>query len=351
MKLRMTTVLAAVLVSTRLAGTPKATEGKNMTSLDGLTWKPKWVSHLGCLKGCLDYLKVNVSDDWLFGASGHAFVLNIHEELCPSGPTAWKTQRMTELAQNVGCRLEIIAEHKSQDGFRKAQQQTWDKVRAALAKGTPCYGWELGIPEFYVVHGHDDAGYLYKGPGADEGKGPLPWQKLGDTGIGWLEMVIVRKAEPASDKDTVGAAIRFAVAYGRNPAKWTHGNYRGGLAAYDLWIEALEKNKADGLGAAYNAAVWAQCRGHAAGFLRKAKGRMAKRLSPFFDQAIAHYEAVAAHLATVADTFPFTGVPDEQRTQNAKDGTKCKTAIAALRAAKAAEEKGLAALESVLEGM
>jgi hypothetical protein len=29
--------------------------------IEGLRWVPRWVSHLGCVKGCLDYLGVGVS--------------------------------------------------------------------------------------------------------------------------------------------------------------------------------------------------------------------------------------------------------------------------------------------------
>ena len=57
-----------------------------MKALDGLKWKPKWTTHLGCLKGCLEYLGVEMSDAWLFGGTGHAFVMNVHEQVCPSGP-------------------------------------------------------------------------------------------------------------------------------------------------------------------------------------------------------------------------------------------------------------------------
>jgi len=70
--------------------------------LEGLRWTPKWVSHLGCVKGCLDFLGVPASDAWLFGATGHAFVLNIHEAVCPSGPTAWNAEVVRRLGRNVG---------------------------------------------------------------------------------------------------------------------------------------------------------------------------------------------------------------------------------------------------------
>jgi len=45
--------------------------------LENLRWKNRWTSHLGCIKGCLNYLGMEVSDAWLFGATGHAFIINV----------------------------------------------------------------------------------------------------------------------------------------------------------------------------------------------------------------------------------------------------------------------------------
>jgi len=39
--------------------------------IESLDWKPRWVSHLGSIKGCLDYLGIPVSEAWLFGATGY----------------------------------------------------------------------------------------------------------------------------------------------------------------------------------------------------------------------------------------------------------------------------------------
>jgi hypothetical protein len=41
-----------------------------MKQLRNLRWAPRWVSHLGCVKGCLDYLGLDISDAWLFGGTG-----------------------------------------------------------------------------------------------------------------------------------------------------------------------------------------------------------------------------------------------------------------------------------------
>lgn len=51
-----------------------------MKTLEHLRWKRHYVSHLGCIKGCLNYLGMEISDAWLFGGTGHAFIINIADD-------------------------------------------------------------------------------------------------------------------------------------------------------------------------------------------------------------------------------------------------------------------------------
>lgn len=311
--------------------------------LENLKWKPMWTSHLACIKACLDYLKVDVSEGWLFGSTGHAFILNIHEIVCPSGPTAWRTDMLHKLANNIGCTIEGGFGHKSQNNFRRKQELAWQMTQKAIDEGFPCYGWELEIPEYYVVYGYDDKGYYYSGPLCDSGKGPKPWQDLGDTEIGVLEMYVVIPNEPAADGQTVKEAFKFALEHSRSPEKWIFPKYKAGLTGYDSWIHALETGKAHGMGTAYNAAVWSECRRLGVAFLKEARERLNDNLSPSFDEAISHYEVVAQNLKEVADTFPFHG----QKPEHIKIEARRRTAAEALKGTRNAEESGLKALERI----
>jgi len=108
--------------------------------LANLKWVPRWASHVGCIKGCLDHLGVDVSDAWLYGATGHAFVLNISPGLCPSGPTDWDTSRFLELGRNVGYVVDGV-DHwclQQDDDRAGAQQEAWDYARNCIDKGWPC---------------------------------------------------------------------------------------------------------------------------------------------------------------------------------------------------------------------
>lgn len=312
--------------------------------LDGLRWKCMWVTHLGCIKGCLDYLKIDVSDAWLFGATGHAFIINIHEIVCPSGPTAWNTEMLFKLGNNIGYNINGVCGFKSENDFTEKQKLTWENTKKSIDNGIPCYGWELDIPEYYVVYGYNDVGYYFSGPQCDSGKGHKPWNELGKSEIGVLEMHSVRPSKPADDIKTIKDAFEFVLEHSKSPSKWIFPKYKSGLAGYDSWIKALETDSAHNFGMAYNSAVWSECRQFAVKFLQEAKSRLNAKFQSSFDEVIKHYKAVAENLKIVADTFPFLGMKPE----HIKDNTRIQMAIKCLKLARNAEESGLKVIEKIL---
>ena len=311
--------------------------------LENLRWKPRWVSHLGCVKGCLDYLGLDVSDAWLFGATGHAFIINVSDnQVCPSGPTAWNTEMLRKLGKNAGYKTCGMTARRGDSDFEEKRKLIWENTKLALDNGLPTYGWELAIPEYYVVCGYDDVGYYYSGPLCDGVAGPKPWQELGASDVGMLEMYSILEGEAADDRTTVKEALSFALAFAESPGKWVWPKYKAGLAGFDNWAKALEDGTAHGLGAPYNAAVWQECRRFAVEFLKEAKERLGEPAAPF-DAAISHYRAVAEDLKKVAELFPFV----EREEGHVKDKERCAEAAAALRAAREAEAAGLAALANI----
>jgi hypothetical protein len=316
--------------------------------LEGLMWSPKWVSHLGCIKGCVDYLKLGISDAWLYGGTGHAFVINISKDSCPSGPTAWKTEMLFVLGSNLGYSMDGNFAHKSMPDFGERRRKAWEHVKQSIDEGYPCYGWELDIAEFYVINGYDERGYYFNGPGCEEGKGPKPWDEVGETQIGMFELYSVRPGKPASDEKTVKEALEFTLEHSKGPEKWIFPNYSSGPAGYDTWINGIQEGIASASGLAYNAAVWGECRHHAVEFLRESKGRI-EGLDSEFDEAIEHYSQVSDSLKTLMKIYPFKGPADFSKT--VEDPDKRAKATSLLGDAREAEESGLQTLEKIIEGL
>jgi len=315
--------------------------------IEGLPWQPRWISHLGCLKGCLDYLGIDLSWAWLYGGTGHAFVINIHEVVCPSGPTAWHTERLLQLAPNLGYEVSGIFAHKGQPDFAAKQEEAWALVRKRLDEDLPCYGWELAVPEYYVIYGYDETGYYYSGPGSEDGDGPKPWQELSVSEIGVLEIYSVELHDPASDDKAVKDALGFALEHASSPEKWIYPRYRSGPQGFDLWAEALEEGRADRFGQGYNAAVWAECRGEAVAFLREAKERLAGRADALFDEANEAYSVVHTIRKALSEMYPFV-MPESDQDLGELQSPE---GAALVREAAAAERQGLEVLRHLIQSI
>ncbi len=313
--------------------------------LSGLAWQPAWVSHMGVLKGCLDYLGIPISTAWLYGGTGHAFIINMDPTGCPSGPTAWHTEMLFNLGHNLGYTVNGIVATKAQPEFADKQRAAWELAKSAIDRGIPCYGWELMIPEFYVVNGYDDQGYLFSGPAANGAKGPKPWMELGQTEIGCLELYAVERGHTADDRAVVKEAVEFALEHATGPAKWIYPGYKAGLDAYDNWLHALQSSQASMVGLGYNAAVWSECRDQAVAFLDEAATRLGGAAAPLLLEAKSHYQVVAGQLNEMTKLYPFWPEP---ATNSAELQAK---ATAVLQAARQAEEKGLESLTKVVEAL
>lgn len=314
-----------------------------MKKIENLKWKPHWTSHIGCLIGCKEFLGVDVSDAAVFGATGHAFIINMHAECCLSGPTAWKTEMIFNLGKNIGLDSEMVFAEKHQPDFAGQQRKAFEFVQQNIDAGVPCYGWELKIPEYYVVNGYDDNGYYYSGPGCDHGKGFAAWEKLGNTKIGILEMYNVRAGEVKAPEAVLHEAFDAALKHAGNTENWTFPNHRSGLAGYAWWIAALEEGKAGQMRHSYNAAVWHECRTYAVQFLEEYQEKVSgNKHKSLVSEALSHYRVIADQLKIVTELHPFN--------HNFEEGPypvdeRLAKSVAALKLAKDAEAQALAVLE------
>jgi hypothetical protein len=314
--------------------------------LAGLHWERDWMSQMGCLKGCLDYLGVDLSLPRLYGLTATAFVVNMHAEACPSGPTAWlSAEVVAALLPNLGAQAEFVLGSKQQGNLAEAQANAWEMARRHLDAGLPVYGWELEIPEYYVIHGHDHAGYYYSGPMCEDGAGPKPWQQLGDTDIGVLILAGLKPCAPSSLPAAVADALDVALRFAEPDNPWRLGPYTTGPAAFEVWAEGLENGVASEFGHRYCAAVWSECRHNAVRFLIELTEQLSGDAAAAAEEALVPYRRVANLLGSVSAEHVF--VPDVPEGQLLRDAESAHM----LRQAAAAEAEGLQALRRLTEAL
>jgi hypothetical protein len=312
------------------------------TVLEGLTCRPLWVSQMGCLKGCLDYLEMGMSEAWMFGVTGHAFVNNIAFDVCPSGPTAWQCEMLFKLGKNAGFDVDTVFATKADSDFPEQQLKAWTLMREALDAGVPCYGWELQKPEYYAIVGYNDAGYHFHGHGADVDTPIRTWNTLGDSDMGILAVHSVKPGLATEDAFAVREALSFAVQFGRS-RDWVFEDYTSGPGGFSVWANALETGKANGMGVAYNAVVWAECRQYAVEFLKSVIARGILSRDEVQDAREA-YEISYNALQEISELFPFFG----HREDHIRDEGRVKKAVELLYQVRDAEDRALNTFEEIV---
>lgn len=84
---------------------------------------------MGCLLGCARELGVPLDAPWLYRGTRYAFLMNVHEAVCPSGPTAWRTLRLVRMARDTGLEITGHFAHRVRQGCPAVQQADWGFAR------------------------------------------------------------------------------------------------------------------------------------------------------------------------------------------------------------------------------
>jgi hypothetical protein len=293
---------------------------------------------------------MDITMPWLSGVTGYGFIICIEKGLCPSSPyfavsgvstghPEGCSDKVAELGKNAGYIVNSIIAWGDDKDQKEKMNAAWEMVKEAIDKGNPCYGYGFG-DEYAIICGYDKVGY-YVGNNAE---GPQAWDQLGG-----FELFKVSKGTKADDRTTVKAGLQFALEHAQSSPKLIPGeNYKSGLAAYDNWIHAVETGTADteDWGMGLNSNTWMFCRHVAVLFIKEAKAKLGKETELLFDEAEKHYIVVRDNLAQVARQF--SSQTEKQHTEFMKDEGIRAATVGYLKAAKAAEEKGLEALEKIV---
>jgi hypothetical protein len=317
-----------------------------MVELEGLRIRKRSVERLGCIKGCLEYLGSDVSFPWLYGGTGHAFIISLDPGVDVSSPDSWNHQPQYELGANLGYTVDGFGvwQPDNEDVFPQKQREAWDFVRAKIDQGVPCFGFELKAyyGGFWVIYGYDEVGYYYSG--WEEG-GPLPWEKLGALFIPNLEVHSVQLCPAAPADKAVKDGLAFALKHAQNPPEWIDEGAWSGPAAWAYWAEALEKGEAKRDHHTYNLGLWLECREMAVEFLHEAKASLSGRCDGLFDKAAEHYAVVCEKLGVLRELHPDRDKPDW-----GPDSTFSSAEAAAIvRQAADADAEGLACLQQIVD--
>ena len=293
-----------------LAGLPTGctmmTRGKVM-KIDGLGMPPLNTTLMGVLKGALDYHGIDTSTPTVFGVSGHAFLINIHEQLCPSGPYCWNRSRASLLIENLGLQMTDLGFFSSQNSQEDRAAVEW-KLRDALDKGTPC---SLNNLEHQTITGYDDKGFFTAQPWPVNPDFPPArlsfgsWKEYGNEFH--VNFYTLTKGSRADRRTAILDSLDYAVDLHRNPSKHSLSKYGIGPDAYTNWISAAPEHGSSH-GNWWNATVWSECRKMASAYFSEIR-QADVRLS---DSAL-ELEKAYAGIAEALNKLSDKGMPTEEK--------------------------------------
>src|SRR5271157_4939528 len=128
----------------------------NIMELANLKQSRLHTTMMSSIKGASEYFDLDWSIAKVFGYSTHAFLINIHADLCPSGPYVWNHDCFFLALRNMGIRRTGMIRFKK-GGPAAEISQAEVKLKAHLDAGKVCI---LDFMEHQLIAGYDTKGFL-----------------------------------------------------------------------------------------------------------------------------------------------------------------------------------------------
>ena len=313
---------------------------------------PCRTTFLGAMAGALsaaDQRECDLAD--LAGRTGIAFRMNVHGDVCPSGPTAVPALEFVRQAfGQAGWDYELFFAASTDNIFPMARKRAIAAIEAAVRRQTPAIVWGVGVAEFCLVTGFDSDAERFRIStvlGKEHDENGLSYGNLGLGDVPFLEVVVPLEKTDVDGTRATEESLRFAVRHARGGDVRLPG-YANGLAAYALWMEALREGRAGSLGMAYNTQVYAEARKFAKTYLADLAARGVLGASEPIGKAAESYEHVADNFEDLAEMFPFR--PDIAQSEKVRPEIAAE-ATALLERALFWEADGIAKLETALRAI
>jgi AraC-like DNA-binding protein len=282
-------------------------EPLNLMELATLKQSPLHTTLMSSIKGASEYFDLDWSIAKLFGYSTHAFFINIHPDLCPSGPYVWNHDHFYLALRNMGIRRTGTLFFKKGTPVSEITQAE-AKLKAHLDAGKVCV---LDFMEHQLIAGYDLKGFLLLQPWQCSPKTVRAALSFGTQNEaleseGWVGFTLLDREELRADASTLlQSALTTALRMRSNPEEFEMPGYRCGNPAWEAWLVGIDRGLGNTHGHWWSGTVWMECRKMAADFfgeiepaMRNAKAvALCRELSTLYRECSAKLDAARNKLA------------------------------------------------------
>lgn len=269
--------------------------------IDTIKQTPFNTSLMGVIRGVFDYYDIKISNGMAYGGTGHAFMINIHDVVCPSGPYCWKYDGFIRLLQNLGLKMTDLGffhkDHKIEERNRLEEI-----LRTHLDNKLAC---SMQNMDNQIIYGYDEKGLLLIQPWGPECDVTPPTLTFGTwdeyKGEIHASYFFYRKVPPADEATIIRDSLHYALDLFRNPSRYTFDKYKIGGEAYDNWINSHEQGTAHEHGNWWNATVWGECRTMASEYFTEIAGKYPGETFTIAQGLSRQYKEIAELLKQISD--------------------------------------------------
>lgn len=173
----------------------------------------------------------------IVATSGFAFRMWVSSDLCPSATSMWEFKKQPEWAANGGFACSYVERLWGEDAVEEERRETAiGIIRASIERGIPAVAWDIGVPEWGLIVGYDDAARTFATL-CVAGAGEMPYDRLGRREIPILSVLTVSERTDKPQEQILKDTMKLALSHLRGE-EWCENAC--GLSAYPALIRHFE---------------------------------------------------------------------------------------------------------------
>lgn len=180
----------------------------------------------------------------IVASSGFAFRMWVSKDLCTSATSIWDFNNQKRWVENGGLLCDYVGRYWDQDHIEEEKRLEAIKIiKASIDRGIPAVSWDIGIPEWGLITGYDDANQMFFtlpiNAQKAEPANKMPYDALGRREIPILSVLTLTGISDKAREDILRDTMKLAVHHLKGREWCENAN---GLEAYPALIGIFHEN-------------------------------------------------------------------------------------------------------------
>lgn len=186
----------------------------------------------------------------IIATSGFGFRMWVSADLCPSATSIWDFEGQKPWVENGGLLCDYVGRYWGQEHIEKEKQlEAINIIKSSIDRGIPAISWDIGVPEWGLITGYDDAMQMFYTLPINADKADptspeynyvqMPYDVLGKRELPILSVLTIKGTSDKAKEDILQDTMKLAVNHLKG-GEWC--DNAKGLDAYPALIRVFDDN-------------------------------------------------------------------------------------------------------------